>query len=144
MGIILPITLMAGGTAAIINIWLSVRIGQVRSATKISIGDGGNEKLIANMRAQANYVENAPFVLILLGLVEIAWGPSWWLWGVAVTFLLGRVAHGIGMTVDKGPWRIIGTLTTMLTLLSLGLLAIGMSYQADNRTIMANTISVSG
>ena len=71
---ILPITLTIAGAAALLNIWLARRVGQMRLTHKVSIGDGGNEALIARMRAQANFVEYTPFVLILIGLIELAEG----------------------------------------------------------------------
>ena len=46
MSIILPVTLSAAAAAAIINIWLMIRVGQIRSAEKISVGDEDNESLI--------------------------------------------------------------------------------------------------
>jgi len=48
-----------------------IRVGQVRTSEKISVGDGGNEKAIRRMRAHSNYVETASFVLILIGLIEM-------------------------------------------------------------------------
>ena len=56
---ILPITLTIAGAAALINIWLMIRVGQVRSSEKVSIGDGGNENVIRRMRAHSNYIESA-------------------------------------------------------------------------------------
>jgi hypothetical protein len=50
---ILPIALTAAAAAAIVNLWLGIRIGQVRTREKISIGDGGNEALIRRMLALA-------------------------------------------------------------------------------------------
>ena len=64
--IILPIALTAAGAAALVNFWLSWRIGEIRTAEKISIGDGGNPRLIARMRAQLNFAEYVPLVLILI------------------------------------------------------------------------------
>ena len=61
---------------ALLNIWLGRRVGRMRVAHKVSIGDGGNEALIARMRAQANFVEYTPFFLILLGLIELAAGRN--------------------------------------------------------------------
>ena len=122
---ILPTTLCAAAAAALINIWLSVRCGMVRTSEKISIGDGGNEKLIARMRAHSNFVENTPFVLALIAALELARGGSTALSAVAAVFMLGRVAHGLGM--DGGAFvggRIAGTLITMLTLLGLGIWAV--------------------
>ncbi|MFY8194563.1 MAPEG family protein [Novosphingobium sp. B1] len=125
---ILPITLCAAAAAAAINIWLSIRCGMVRTAKKISIGDGGDMELIARMRAQANFVENTPVVLVLLAAVELARTGNPWLMGVAAVYMLGRVAHGIGM--DGGPLgflRTAGTLTTMLTQLALGVWAVSIA-----------------
>ena len=47
---ILQTTLCLAAAAALINFWLGFRIGQVRGATKISVGDGGNEQLLRRMR----------------------------------------------------------------------------------------------
>ena len=94
---ILPITLKVAGLAAIINLWLAIRCGQARGKEGISIGDGGNDLMIRRMRAHANFIEYTPIVLILFGLVELAVGTSTWLYAVGIVYLLGRVAHGIGM-----------------------------------------------
>jgi len=130
--IILPITLTAAGAAALINIWLAMRCGRVRTSQKISIGDGGNEALVAAMRAQANFVENTPFVLVLLAVIELAWGSPLWLWIVSGVYLLGRVGHGLGMTGTFKSGRLIGTLTTMLVLLGLAIVAIAIPYTTVN------------
>ncbi|WP_339822882.1 MAPEG family protein [uncultured Parasphingorhabdus sp.] len=127
---ILPITLTVAGAAALINIWLMIRVGQVRSSEKVSIGDGGNENVIRRMRAHSNYIESAPFVVLLVAAIELASTTSpTWLWIVSGVYLLGRVAHGVGMDDGKfGKGRMIGTLITMLTLLGLGIYAITIPY----------------
>ncbi|MEH6701272.1 MAPEG family protein [Parasphingorhabdus sp.] len=127
---ILPITLTIAGAAALINIWLMIRVGQVRSSEKVSIGDGGNENVIRRMRAHSNYIESAPFVVLLVAAIEMASATSpTWLWVLSGVYLLGRVAHGIGMDDGKfGKGRMIGTLITMLTLLGLGVYAITIPY----------------
>ena len=129
--IILPITLTIAGAAALLNIWLARRVGQMRMTHKVSIGDGGNEALIARMRAQANFVEYTPFVLILIGLIELAKGPQLWLWIVGVVYILARIAHGFGMDrprPDPLRLRMIGTVVTALILLGLALYAIALPY----------------
>lgn len=125
---ILPITLCAAAAAAVINIWLSIRIGMIRTARKISIGDGGDMDLIARMRAQANFVENTPIVLVLVAAIELARMGNPFLLGAAAIYLLGRVAHGIGMDGGKlGFLRGLGTLITMLTQLGLGIWAVSIA-----------------
>lgn len=124
---ILPITLTIAGAAAILNIWLGWRVAQVRISNKVPMGDSGNPAVIARMRAHANFVEYTPFVLILIGLVELAAGTELWLWAVGAIYLLARIAHAFGMDVQppaRSKLRGIGILGTMLTLLGLGLYAV--------------------
>lgn len=129
--IILPITLTIAGAAALLNIWLARRVGQMRLTHKVSIGDGGNEALIARMRAQANFIEYTPFVLILIGLIELAEGSRLWLWIVGVVYILARIAHGFGMDrprPDPLRLRMVGIVVTALILLGLALYAIVLPY----------------
>ncbi|MEM1132637.1 MAG: MAPEG family protein [Pseudomonadota bacterium] len=124
----IPITLSMAAMAALINIWLAIRIGRVRSSAKVSIGDGGNELLQRRMRAQANFVENAPFVLVLIAAVEIADHGSMLLWGIGSLFMLARIAHGIGMDGGKAQiGRMIGTIATLLVLLGLSVYALAIA-----------------
>ena len=123
--ITLPITLGAVAAAALINIWLSIRCGQVRTAEKVSVGDGGNDKLIRRMRAHANFNENTPIVLVMIAALEFAHTGSTALAAVAGLFMLGRVAHGLGMEGGSfGVGRMIGTIITLLTQLGLAIWAI--------------------
>ena len=126
---LLPITLTIAGAATLLNIWLGQRVGKMRLAHKVSIGDGGNVPLTARMRAQANFVEYTPFFLILLALVELAIGSEIWLWAVAIVYILGRIVHMFGM--DNPPpsrLRMVGIIITVLTLLGLALYAIALPY----------------
>ncbi|WP_373489334.1 MAPEG family protein [Blastomonas sp.] len=116
----LPITLTMAAAAGLINLWLAIRIGQVRTSQKVSVGDGGNEFVIRRMRAQANFVEFTPFVLLLIAAFEISGLGGTWLWAVGLVYMAGRLAHGLGM--DGGTFklgRMIGTLISMLTTLGL-------------------------
>jgi uncharacterized membrane protein YecN with MAPEG domain len=76
---ILPTTLALAAAAAFINFWLMVRIGQIRHATGILTGDGGNDLLTRRMRAQINFIENTPIALILIAVIEMTGKGSWWL-----------------------------------------------------------------
>jgi len=127
---VLPITLTAAGAAALINIWLAIRVGQKRVAQKVSIGDGGHPPLIARMRAHANFSEYTPYFLILVGLIEMAAGTSIWLWVVTGLYLLARVAHGLGMDMTEGQSKLrgIGIMVTMVSLLGLAIYAMVLPY----------------
>ena len=50
---VLPVTLSIAAAAAIVNLWLALRIVVGRVRGKVMIGDGGDSRLVAGMRAQA-------------------------------------------------------------------------------------------
>jgi uncharacterized membrane protein YecN with MAPEG domain len=127
---ILPMTLTMAAASTLLNIWLGMRVGRMRVAHKVSIGDGGAEPLIARMRAQANFVEYAPFFLILLLLIEMARGQPLWLWALASIFIVARILHALGM--DRPPrnrLRMIGAAATGLILVVLTVYAVVILYQ---------------
>ena len=127
----LPVALVTAGACALLNFWLGVRISQLRIARKIMTGDGGDPAMIARMRAHANFVEYAPFVLILIVLVEFAVGTRGWLWAASAAFVVGRVVHAFGMD----GWRLgrmLGIASTMVVMLGLGLYAAWLGYQGMN------------
>lgn len=127
----LPIALVTAGAAALLNFWLGLRVSRLRISEKIMVGDGGNARLLARMRAQLNFAEYAPLVLILIALVELARGTQAWLWGVALLFIVGRVLHAFGMDGWK-PGRMIGIAFTMLTMLGLAAYAVFLGYTGLN------------
>ncbi len=125
----LPITLTIAAAAALINIWLAIRVSHVRRLNRVSIGDEGNPQVAARMRAHSNFTEYTPFFLILLAAIELSRGSETWLWGVAILFILGRLAHPFGMDrpAPNVP-RIAGVLVTWLVLLGLAVYALSIPY----------------
>ncbi len=122
--LILPSTLCLAAAAGVLNFWLGMRIGKIRHARHIGMGDGGDPLLMARMRAQANFIENTPIFLILFGLIELSGKGSWWLPVVGAIFMLGRVAHAFGMDGNFKAGRPIGTLSAYLAQIGLGVVAV--------------------
>ena len=130
MALLLPITLCAAAAAALINLWLSVRIGQLRRANKAFHGDDAGGPLTRRMRAQLNFVENTPLVLILIAGIEIAGRGNAALAGIAGLYALARVAHAIGMDSENfSRLRFVGTLVTMIVQLALAIWAVGIALR---------------
>ena len=127
---ILPITLTLAAAAALLHIWLGMRVARVRAQFKISIGDGGNEALIRRMRAHANYHENAPILVILVGLLELAGADNRILWAAVILFVLSRIAHGFGMDrLSPSRFRAIGSIGTSIVMLGLAGWALSYAYR---------------
>ena len=120
----LPVSLSLAAALAVLALWLMIRIGQVRRSAGVLHGDGGDPLLARRMRAQLNFVESAPFVFALVLTIELAGdGGDWLLW-VAILYVVGRLAHAIGMDSDRPhKARMFGTIVTMLTLLGLAVVA---------------------
>lgn len=120
---LLPTTLCLTAAACIVNFWLGVRVSKMRYGMGVTIGDGGQEPIIRRMRAQANFLENTPLTLILIAGVELAGKGGVWLAPAGAVFMLGRLAHAIGMDGNFKAGRPIGMLTTYL--LQLALIVVG-------------------
>lgn len=122
---VLPVTLCAAAAAALMTLWLGLRIGQIRVSQNVIHGDGGVPLLTRRMRAQLNFVEYTPFVLALIAAIELAGkGGSWLAW-VTAAYFAGRVLHPFGMDAE-GPHkaRAAGVILTLLTLLGLAVVAV--------------------
>ena len=133
MTLILPITLTIAGAAAILHVWLSLRVSTLRRPLKIGVGDGGNEVLLRRMRAHGNFAENMPIFLVLLGFVELAVGRSIWLWAAGIVFVLARIAHAFGMDrPGANLMRVAGISLSWLVLLGLGAVAIYLAYTSPS------------
>ena len=127
----LPITLTIAAAATLINLWLATRVGRLRQAKRILIGDGGDLAMRARMRAHANFVEYTPFFLILLGLIEMARGSQAWLWIASILYVLARIAHAFGMDRQSpSPLRMGGIAVTWFVLIALAGYALVISYGA--------------
>ncbi|KKC26689.1 MAPEG family protein [Sphingomonas sp. SRS2] len=137
---ILPITLTIAGAAAVVNLWLALRIVTLRMKAKVLIGDGGNPLLVARTRAQINFAEYTPIVLILIGLIELARGTQGWLWAVGIIYILGRVLHPFGMDRQTPhPLRAAGILTTWIVMLGLAGYALTIPYTTKSGMITTVT-----
>lgn len=120
---LLQTTLSLAAAAAIINMWITIRVGQLRRRGQVLYGDGGDEMLMRRMRAHANFAENTPLVLILIGAIELTGKGGQWLAIVGAAYMLGRVCHAIGMD-GKVPLRAAGATITMLTQIGLAAIAL--------------------
>ncbi len=128
---IVPVTLAMAAAAAFINVWLGLRIGAVRRATKVGHGDGGDPLLARRMRAQLNFAENTPFVLLLILAIELSTAATGTLAMIGLAYMIARVAHGLGMDAERaGAPRMAGAVVTLAVLVGLAAWAVVLGYRA--------------
>ena len=111
-------------TLALLYVWLSFRVIQVRRRAKQAIGSGGVPGLERRMHVHANFAEYAPFALVLLTMAELrgAWGPS--LHGLCLLLVAGRCAQAWGgsRTPEDFRFRVGGMMATFAVLICAALL----------------------
>ena len=115
----MTITLISASFLGLLLVYLSINVSKNRQRAKVNLGIGDDEGLLVASRAQGNFVEYAPFGLILIGLLEYS-RVSWYLvMGVAVALVVGHYMHGLSLGKFEGrnPFRFYGTILTWLSLL---------------------------
>lgn len=127
---ILPITLTFATAAALLNLWLGMRVSQLRLRHKVLVGHGDDPRVESRMRAHANFVEYTPFVLILMALIELAHGWPLGLWLVGLLYIIARLAHPIGMERPApNLFRAAGAVVSWAVLLVLAGWALAIAYR---------------
>lgn len=107
----------------LLHIFLMMNVGLQRGKSKVSLGDGGDPVLLGKIRAQGNFVENAPMVLIaMIAMASLSASPLA-LHIVGAGFTIGRVfhAHGITRANNNGVGRVIGASSNLFILLGAAL-----------------------
>jgi uncharacterized membrane protein YecN with MAPEG domain len=126
MGELMPESLVAVALYTGLNLLLLMVLGfnisLKRRASKIGIGDGGDEKLACAVRAHANHAEWFPAIMIGLVIVALIGIPAYAIHAVGAVFTLARLLHAWGMLSTSGVsfGRFVGSLLTYLSALVLG------------------------
>lgn len=113
------ITPLYAGLLSLLLVALILRIVRLRWKLSIAIGDGGDRTLMRAIRAHGNFIETAPWGILLLLLLEMADAPDWGLHIFGGALLLGRVLHAFGLSRYAGPsvGRMGGMMLTILLFL---------------------------
>lgn len=117
--VMFPITLMYGSILGLIFLVISYRVSRTRMQEKVTLGDGGNEKVLLAYRVQANMGEYVPLTLILIAGLETLSAPALVLHILGGSLVVGRILHAVGLARGPKPnfGRVSGTLITWVVLL---------------------------
>jgi uncharacterized protein len=98
------------GAALTINVILN------RVRTKVDTGDGGIAALAQAVRAQGNFVEQAPLALIVIGFAEAAGARATVVWALAGLLVASRLAsaYALNRSLGQSPLRQFGGGTSIL------------------------------
>lgn len=108
---------------AAIAVGLSIVSGVRRGKAGVQLGDGGDVKLLAAMRAQANFMEVTPLTFLLIAALEASALASWAVLALGGTLVAARLIHAFGFLGNdggSGMGRTIGAAgTTLVTVIAL-------------------------
>ncbi len=111
------VTILYAGILGLMAIGLGATAGIYRGKAGISFGDGGDQELAMRMRRHANFVENAPLALILIGLLEMQAVSATAIHALGAAVVLGRGLHWIGFSGGvTSPVRGLGAGITALAI----------------------------
>ena len=107
--------------AAILGLLGAALTGNViinRVNSRVDAGDGGVAKLAQAIRAQGNFVEQAPLALILIALAEAAGARALVVQALGIVLVASRLAgaYALNQSLGQSPLRQFGGGTSVLVL----------------------------
>ena len=121
MPVAMPVvTLLVAGLHGLMLLALLWPIVALRRGRRVGLGDGGDPRLLQRIRVHANFIENVPFVLVLLALLELGGLRREFVAVLGAVLLVARVLHAVGLNRSAGYsfGRFWGTVLTWLVILS--------------------------
>ena len=107
--------------AAVLIVWLSLQVINVRRAKKISLGDGNDDELKTVMAAQENALNYVPITLLLLFALEYNNGYLIVVHVFGLLFMLGRVIHARAILASNLDKRVLGMQITFFVIIGLAI-----------------------
>jgi uncharacterized membrane protein YecN with MAPEG domain len=120
--------------AGLLALWffvLSYRVIRLRGHGA-SLGDGGNPELLRRIRAHGNFSEYVPFILLMIGMLELSHFPAILLHVLGITLLVARLLHGYALSFRESFkfGRFWGAALTFLLLVVCGGLCLYQAFRA--------------
>jgi uncharacterized membrane protein YecN with MAPEG domain len=111
-------TALCAAILGLLGAALTINVIVNRVKTKIDAGDGGIAALAQAIRAQGNFVEQAPLALIVIGFAEAAGARAAVVWALAALLVASRLAsaYALSRSLGQSPLRQFGGGTSVLVL----------------------------
>ena len=97
----LHVTALYAGLLGIVGIVLWGLVGRERGRAKISLNDGNIKPLIEANRRHMNWVENVPFILLLIAIAELNGASKTWIHAMGGVLVISRIIHPFGINADN-------------------------------------------
>jgi hypothetical protein len=116
------IAALTAGILIILQMALMITVIPLRRKNRQSLSDGGHPDLLQAIRRHGNFAENAAIFVTGLALLELMGADRLGIEIMSAIFILGRVSHAIGLTMQPtvNIFRVLGTASTVLVGVALG------------------------
>lgn len=113
------ITLTYASVLGLIFLFLSVNVVRLRASTKTSLGFGEDKALESAVRVHANFAEYVPFILILVGMLELQGANDTLIRALGGGLIVARILHAYGLLTNSETsfGRAAGAMLTWVILL---------------------------
>ena len=115
----ISITLLFAAIFGFLHVIFTLRVGNYRFKSKISLGDDGDRELLKRIRAHGNFTENVPIALLLILLNDLDGAEDNTLMLMGSILLIARLTHYLTIVTVRLPWilrplSMLGTLGTII------------------------------
>lgn len=120
----MKITGLYAALAALLIVFLAIRVVAYRRTAKIGMGDGDNPEMRKRIRAHGNAIEYLPLGLLLLLILGLNQTVPLLLHIFGIILIVARIAHAWGVSHHTGlsPGRMVGVILTFGLLIVMSLL----------------------
>ena len=117
------ISALTAGILIVMQMALALTVALARRRNRQSLGDGGNKDVLQAARRHGNLAENAALFIAGFTLMELLGGDRVELEILCAVFVLARISHAIGLSMQNtvNRFRIIGITATIAVGVALGL-----------------------
>ncbi len=99
------ITSFYASLLALVFVYLSLRVINLRRKLRINLGDGNNPSVMRAIRIHANFAEYVPFALILIYLIETQTSLRPLVHVLGLMLLAARISHAYGVSSESADFR---------------------------------------
>ena len=115
----ISISLALAAVFGLLHVIFTLRVGNYRFKSRISLGDGGDPEMRNRVRAHGNFIENVPIAVLLILLNDLDGAQDNTLILMGSILLISRLTHYLTIATRRlpvilRPLSMIGTLVTIL------------------------------
>ena len=100
----ISISLALAAVFGLLHVIFTLRVGNCRFKSKISVGDRSDSELRNRVRAHGNFIENVPIALLLILLNELDGAQDSTLVVIGSILIASRLIHYLTIATLRLPW----------------------------------------